>query len=142
MINIQKKYDLITHYENGQIQERTFFRYGRIERERKTWYRNGQLKEHSSYRDGITNGKRLFWHDNGHLWIQSFHVAGNLAGESRLWNEKGDLCFRTFYTDGSGVDITLSNKIILLRLKNKLSRSMMSVLKDYVILDLFGIVIK
>ena len=54
-------------YENGQLQEQTFYRNGKLEGECKSWYENGQLQVQAFYRDGKEEGERKLWYENGQL---------------------------------------------------------------------------
>ena len=68
-----------THcYNNGQLEEQSYYVNEQLHGEYKFWFYNGQLKGQCYYVNGLLHGKWKRLHDNGLIKDQRYFVNGQL----------------------------------------------------------------
>ena len=104
----KKEREYRTWYKNGQIEAQYYYKEGKKEGENKEWYENGQLGGQFFYKEGKFEGEYKMWFRNGQLGCQCYYKEGKREGEFKEWNEEGDLISYKIYKDDNVIEDLLT----------------------------------
>jgi antitoxin component YwqK of YwqJK toxin-antitoxin module len=89
-------------YKNGQVEELSHFKDGKLEGVVTVWHENGQKKVEINCKDGKLEGFGASWYENGEKKSEGNFKDGKLVTVTR-WTPKGEKCPITNVVGGNGV---------------------------------------
>ena len=105
---------LKSYYENGNLQETSYYKDGKLEGIQIAYYENGSLKSESTYKNGKLNGMVKSYYENGKIQrefntkdgklnglAKEYLENGNLLGEINYKNDKLDGLMRVYYENNN-----------------------------------------
>lgn len=94
---------LVSHDEEGNLEQKVGFYNGKKEGISKSWFANGQLKVESHYHQNKLVASYKAWWMNGILASEATYENGVLQGLEKKWYNSGQLAKQMQYTDGEEV---------------------------------------
>lgn len=88
-----------SYYDNGQLQEKAFYRNGLLDGERVLYFENGQSEIVEHYLEGRMHGPYEVYYASGAPLLKQVFDRDTLRGESLRFYENGQLEEKVFFVD-------------------------------------------
>jgi hypothetical protein len=83
--------EVIKHYPNGVIKERSNYSAGRRDGECQSFYQNGKLWSDDYFTKGVLDGATIVYYDNGQKEFEGTYTKGKPSGTWKFYDNTGKL---------------------------------------------------
>ena len=88
------------YYDNGEVQEKSFYKDGKLDGERMLYFDNGGVEISEAYVEGVMTGPYKVYYKSGQVQLEQNFENGQLTGTSIKYHENGKLAEEVSFVDG------------------------------------------